>query len=117
MYRDLLNKTCTIYRMNAVDGYDFSLSEEGEVKETKIPVTTLAKCRLEPANTPRDRYAGGLTEAGMQMLFVEAGEDIREHDRVEVDGKFYRVQSVREVYGFHGLHHMEVVLTMIDRSI
>ena len=116
MYNDMLNKTCTIYRSNSAEGYDFSLSEEGEVLE-EFTVVTSAPCRLDPAPTPRNRYTGGLIESGAQMLFVKPNTNIREHDRVGIEGRKFRVSAIREVYGMRNLHHLEVTLTLIDRDI
>ena len=115
MYNDLLNKTCNIYRMNAIDGYDFTLSEEGEVTESTTLIGS-EPCRLEPASTPRDRTEGGLLEMGAQTLFLKANSNIREHDRVEINNKWYRVSALREVYGLHDLHHYEATLTVVDRE-
>ncbi|MFX1253969.1 MAG: DUF3599 family protein [Promethearchaeota archaeon] len=113
-YLDLLNKTCTIYRLSGVDGYDYSASDEGEVTESWNSVLTDIRCRIDRPGFRAIREQSGLIKVGSRQIFLPVNTDIRLGDRLLVDGIYYKVSSVEPIEGMRDDHHVEGIIEIID---
>lgn len=120
MIRDTFKHKCTIYRLQGFEGYDMSVSEEGEVTESWRIVVEDVACLFEPEDTPVHRRPGGMTDIGTHRLFIDKEADIRNGDRIywsasETGEAFYEVKAAmpkRDM--FMRLHHKEAILDHID---
>lgn len=114
LFSGLLNSTCSIYRLSGRSGFNFTLSDEGEVDETWSLISSGTACRLDRMSTPMGRDIGGLIERGTGMLFLEYGTNIEDRDRVLLGGKWYVVTDVTIVEGLVDPHHLECSVVLID---
>lgn len=114
MYFDLLNTTCTIYRLQGFTDYDFSVSDEGEVNEAWGIAAENVVCRVDRAYSPSRRRGDGVVETGQKLLFVNSDVDIRDADRITVDNIYYVVEDSSIINGMRDAHHIECRINLID---
>ena len=113
-YLDLLNTTCTIYRLSGISGYDFSASDEGNVDESWDTVTSGVRCRVDIPHFMARRQSAGFIKTGTRMLFLPVNTDLRLGDRVLVDGISYSVVDSSSIVGMRDNHHVEATIEIID---
>lgn len=70
-------------------------------------VGTAFRCRSEPAHM--DAARGERMERGAHVRIFAQGVNARPGDRVEMDGRAYRVSEVKRVRGLAGIHHLEIL--------
>ena len=104
-FKQLLNKTCVIRRFT-------SSSNDAHGNPVKVwsDLATDIACRLQPR---RGREALQPTQVvvGTHVLYLEAGVDITERDRVVVGATTYEVLFVEGAAG-QG-HHLEADLELV----
>jgi hypothetical protein len=115
-YLGFLSETGSVYRLPDLDDPDFSSSEEGEITEVWTQVGSV-KCRTDRYRAPTHRLSGGLVESGQTMIFFKADDDVRDADRIIIDGTVYRIDEVYPIKRKSGrVHHQESLATVIDWS-
>ncbi len=113
-YLDLLNKTCTIYRLSGISGYDFSASDEGNVTESWSEIASSVRCRIDRAYIRASRQSGGFVKTGSRSIYLPVGTDLRIGDRILVDGVYYSVSDSDIISGMRDDHHIESTIDIID---
>ena len=104
-FAQLLNKTCVIRRFTSS-----SKDAHGNLVKVWSDLAIDVACRLQPR---RGREAVQPTQVvvGSHVLFLEAGVDITERDRVVLAADTYEVLFVGDAAG-QG-HHLEVDLELV----
>jgi len=100
-YESLLIKSGTILRATTV-----TTSASGEETKTYTPVTTGVPCDVQVTSGGEVQYPFGTMVESNAKAFFLPGVDIREDDRLLVDGLTYEVLFVENVRG----HHLEAYL-------
>ncbi|MFW9928141.1 MAG: hypothetical protein ACFFD1_01990 [Candidatus Thorarchaeota archaeon] len=113
-YLDLLNRTCTIYRLSGIDDYDYSTSDEGEVTESWNSVSSDVRCRIDKPGFRGSRQQSGFIKAGSRRIFLPVETDLRLGDRLLVDGIYYSVSDSEVIDGMRDDHHIEGSIEIID---
>ncbi len=92
-----LTNTATLYSKLGQSGGKPSYSDEG----------TEFACRIQPG---RSRSASGKQVQGASDVLIFAlNMDISEDDKIVTsDGLSLRVKNVETVYGYSGVHHLEI---------
>jgi len=122
---DYFNEKITVYRVLGIKNYDFSTSDEGEIKEVWRVVRQLygshvKDARFEPEDTPTTRKDYGLADIGNHLFFVRADTNIQNGDRIyrpegETGVDFFNVMMVKPIRDFmHKIHHKEIHCEHID---
>lgn len=106
---------CNIYRLTGYTDHDFSLSEEGEVSEEWVLISSSTPCRYNINTKIVNRRPDGMVDSVRRNFFVENNVDIMNGDRVSVNSDFYKVIGVEPIYDmFNEIHHYECVIELID---
>jgi hypothetical protein len=111
---DLLNTTCTIYRLSGISGYDFSASTDGSVTESWEEVEADVRCRIDRSYERANRKSEGFVKAGSRSIYLPVGTDLRMGDRILANGVYYSVSDSDAISGMRDYHHIEGAIEIID---
>ena len=104
-FRQLLNSICVIRRYSSS-----SKDAHGNLVKVWSDLATDVPCRLQPRRG-REAVQPIQVVVGSHVLFLEAGNDITERDRVVVTADTYEVLFVANAAGQN--HHLEVNLELL----
>lgn len=118
MYDELLSTTCSIYRLNDWENFDFSASEEGEMEEEWELVETTT-CRVDGNDETVTRRSDGPVEVATGTIFLGLSVDIRVNDRIKVSMPYtgqqiFQVYRMTAVEGYDGYNHKEADVYHVD---
>lgn len=96
-FTDLLNQQITVYAEGSTDGYGRTIPGAGTDVMARVDLKT---------KTRHDAQGNLVTTAG--KVFVPAGTDVHDNQRVDFDGKQYQSEGLYKVPGEDGtIHHIE----------
>jgi hypothetical protein len=119
MITDFLQEYIVIYRLQGVNDYDFSASEDGDVNEI-WNIVDIILARFDWKDTPYQRRADGIVDTGNRMFYVNPDANINNTDRIyrltdEIGAQFFSVRMVRSIRDrLMNKHHLEIQCEHID---
>lgn len=102
-FNGLLNKTCDVQRFTKVQ------TSTGAIDKTFASVAMVA-CRIQKRGVSGDQDLATPFEKATHIIYFPIGTDILDRDRIENNGKIYKVVAVQ---ADSSMHHLEVLVEQI----